>query len=69
MCYQAQEVTLRLALTGLLQIVAAPSDAMVPLAVVVTAKLVAVEAEGGQPVQLNTRHRSGEGKDYQVKLM
>lgn len=45
----------KLALTGLLEVVGAPPDAVVPVAVVVTSVLVAVEGEGGQPVQLNTR--------------
>lgn len=54
----------RLALTGLLEVVGAPSDAVVPVAVVVTPVLVAVEGEGSQPVQLNTRRAGmGEGRE------
>lgn len=50
MMLSGSRLNVRLALTGLLEVVSAPSDAMVPLAAVVTPVLVAVEGKGGQPV-------------------
>lgn len=58
-------MTTRSALTGFFEVVAAPPDAVVPLAVVVSPELVAVEGECGNPVQLNAGTKRGE-KAYRL---